>query len=436
MKIFTAPWGNPFGWKEVEYSYKSKTKKAKDPLPLIKEVENLEKIIIVCVDTLSDQDVHSLKDPSYIHIKNISENLVYNFCKKEFGFTPDKVIVSYGFGEFNNTRFKGNAMDFYYKVFQEFSFYFAELLDEMKQENEKIEVIFDATHGINYTTILTYRALREILEILAYVYEVKLKVLNSDPYIGRKLESNKLNINVIEKSKILPRISVYNTDKRPIEPYFGLEDKEKGNLGKNITDFLNQINYNKDEILIFLGSFLYALPVFILSYILDLQIIKNNVETVLNRFEENISIDRKNKLKILRKYEFGENFSNLIKAFLISSILKRFGFEKLCDIPLSKIQELREKIFKNLPVESNRIDKEIDDIKELQNINQTYQVYSVIKGGTISNQINKRNFFAHAGFEYNVIELRKRNQNQIEIRVNDNLKDKAKNLIISNLPRL
>jgi len=435
MKIFIAPWGNPFGWKEVEYSYKGKTKRAKDPLPLIKEEENPEKIIIVCVDTLSDDCIYSLKDPSYIGIKNISENRICNFCEKEFKFTPDKVVISYGFGEFNNTKFEGNAMDFYYKVFQEFSFYFADLLNEMKEENEKIEVIFDATHGINYTTILTYRALREILEILAYVYEVKLKVLNSDPYIGREVESNKLNINVIEESKILPRISVYDTDKRPIKPYFDLVDEEKGKLGKNIQDFLNQINYNEHKILIFLGSFLYALPVFILSYILNSQIIKGKVEKILSRFEENISIDRESKLKILRKYEFGENFSNLMKAFLISSVLEKFGFEKLCDIPLSKIQELKEKIFKNHPVESNRIDKEIGDIKELQNINQTYQVYSVLKGGTISNQIDKRNFFAHAGFEYNTLELKKEN-NEIYVRIYEKNKGKAEGLIIDDLPKL
>jgi len=128
MKILIAPWGNPSGWQVVDYYYEGKSKKSKDPLELIKEVENPDKIIIVIPDTLSDDFVYSLKDPSYTDIKTICDNLIFNFCTKELNFTPDKIIISYGFGEFNRTKFQGNAMDFYYKVFQELSFYFAELL--------------------------------------------------------------------------------------------------------------------------------------------------------------------------------------------------------------------------------------------------------------------------------------------------------------------
>lgn len=433
MKILIAPWGNPLGWQEVGYYYEGKCKKSKDPLEIIKEVENPNKTIIVIPDTLSDDFVYSLKNPSYSEIKTICDNLIFNFCTKELNFAPDKIIISYGFGEFNRTKFQGNAMDFYYKVFQELSFYFAELLAEM--ESKEIEVIFDATHGINYTTILTYRSLREILEIFSYVYDVKLKVLNSDPFFGRAGIS-KLNINVIEESKILPRISVYNSGKKPIEPYVSLEGKDKKELGQIISNFLNQIfrNRDRDEILVFLGSFFFALPVFVLSYMISSKDIKDKIERISDEFENFIVLNSSGKLEILRKFEFEENFSNLVKAFLISAILEKSGFKKLSDIQLSEIEKLKKEIFKKLQVESNRIDKEIYDIQNLQNITQNYQVYSSILNKNVS-KIDKRNFFAHAGFEYNSIKLRKDN-NEIYMKICEYNKEQTENLIIDNLPKI
>jgi CRISPR type III-B/RAMP module RAMP protein Cmr6 len=159
MKVLIAPWGNPLGWEEVEYGYNGEKQKSKGPLPLIKRVENLDKIIIVSVNTLVNNFIYSLEELYYSDVKTLCENLILNLCQNEFKFEPDKVIVSYGFGEFSKMKFSGNAMDFYYDVFKKLAFCFAKL-------GGKIEVIFDATHGINYITILTYRVLREILEIL------------------------------------------------------------------------------------------------------------------------------------------------------------------------------------------------------------------------------------------------------------------------------
>jgi len=105
MKILIAPWGNPFGWKEVEYVYNGQTEKLKDPLVLIKKIENPDKVIIISVDTLTDDYVYAFKNPSYNDIKKCAENLIFNFCQKELkNFIPEKIIISYGFGEFNHTK--------------------------------------------------------------------------------------------------------------------------------------------------------------------------------------------------------------------------------------------------------------------------------------------------------------------------------------------
>jgi CRISPR-associated protein Csx1 len=434
MKVVIAPWGNPKKWNEVTYVYNGQTEKSKSSLSLIKKIENPDKIIIVCADTLGDDCVYFFKNPHYNDIKSCAENLIFNFCQKKLNnFTPEKIIVSYGFAEFTHTKFIGNAVDFYYHTLKELALLFTDSLPEM---NEKIEVIFDATHGINYTTILTYRALREILEILAYVYDVNLKVLNSDPYIGREAKIDTLNINVIEESKILPKISVYRSNDKPVQVYSLLDDETKGKIGRDISTFIFQISFNidKNKIFIFLGSFLYALPVFLLSYMMKSSELKDKIEKIAKEFKKNIDLNNSSKLEIIRKWEFRENFANLIKTYLVSSILVKFGFNRLDDIPLSKIEDLKEKFYKKFPIESNRIDVEIGDrgiegVKEY--LTSEFRPYFKIVEKE-DKSLDKRVFFAHAGFPYNVIEL-KRENDEIYIKIYDKNREDAENCIIKSL---
>lgn len=63
----------------------------------------------------------------------------------------------------------------------------------------------DLTHGINYSTILTYRAIKEITELFSIFKEIKFKVYSSDPSLPTI--ANKLSINIIED--LLP--STYTT---------------------------------------------------------------------------------------------------------------------------------------------------------------------------------------------------------------------------------
>jgi len=417
MKILIAVWGDPKGWNEVNYEYQGQSEKAKSAINLIKRVENANKTVIICVDTLADNHLQSAQ--CYAEIKNKAEYIVKDFCSNQFSILPDKVIVGYGVGEFNNTIFIGNAQDFYYEVLKELSLLFGDAVRCLREEKE-IEVILDITHGINYMLTLTYRALREILQILAYTYDVKLKVLNSDPYI-RQVKPEKLNINVIEETRILPNLVAYRSDKRPIEPR-----KDHNKYGQIIGNLLRQINYDKRKIHIFLSAFIHAMPVFIISYLMNSRVTKNLINQISQEFENSITIDKNQKIIIERNLEYRIEFENLIKTYLVSSILEAKGFSSKVDIPLADIQQLKDKVFSKLAIEVNRIDKEINDIQNLGNLQPNYQVYAQLLNKPIQNQIDKRNFFAHAGFEHNVIELRI-NNSAIELRINQQLKQKAEN---------
>jgi len=434
FKFLICSWGNPACWKDVvEYHYKNQTIQSKDPFDLLKDVENPDKTIIVACDTLSDNNIS--KDNANINyetLKKESEKVIIDFCKENFKSTPDKVIVSYGFGEFNNIKFSGNAMDFYYKLFQELVFALIDwVLTDSKNRYDKIEVIFDATHGINSTTILAYRALKEILGIFSFLFEVKFTVLNSDPYIGRNKKVTYLAINIIEENLILPKIEVYNSDKRPLEPIINQQ-----NEGPIIRDLLREINYDKNSLLAFLGSVYFSMPVYILYLLPNADELKKIIISLIEKFEEKISISFDDKIiKVARNYMFSENFNNILKAYLISSLLNFFNFTQNNDISLSKIKELKNHLFSKLQVESNRVDNEIDEIKHsIKELNEMYKIYSLLKGLNY-NDIDKRNFFAHAGFEYNSIKLKKED-NEVFITINEEKFEQAKNYLINDLPKL
>jgi CRISPR-associated protein Csx1 len=451
MKVFIAPWGAPEKWGEITYQYDGDTRKSKSDLPLIKEKENPDKIFIIVSDTLIDLDsvFNSIsKDSSYSDLRQkVKDYITNDFCKGKLGILPDDVIVSYGFGEFKNVKFFGNAMDFYYGVLKELSFKFSQLLKGVGNE-EKIEVIFDATHGINYTTLLSYRALKDILEILAYGFDVRMKVLNADPYVSGLEEKGIFNINVIEDTKILPRILVYNDSREPIRLFKGIkEDSFKEKLGKEISDFFDSIfsdgylEYRK-KVMVFLGSLLFALPVFLISYMQSSDELFDKIERISQKFEEKISVSTDGKFEIEREIQFSESFANFVKAFLVSSVLEKLGFERMEEVPLTVIKELKRKIFDGkFQVESKRIDDEIDKIENLpRNGHLLYEdyraYYSIVdKDYKPAPKPDKRNFFAHAGFEKNVISLCKKN-NDIYIRIIKDNRKISENLIINDISKI
>ncbi|MEO0111630.1 MAG: CRISPR-associated CARF protein Csx1 [candidate division WOR-3 bacterium] len=453
MKILISTWGNPKAWGKVKYCYKRENRESKDALQLIREKEKIEKTIIVSIDTLADECISPSSTISYRDIRDHSHSLIEDFCKKEVGYQPDKIIISYGVGKFNNLKFIGNAMDFYYYVFKELSFTLLEWLKNYSLQNENriyLDIYLDISHGINFLPVLTYRALKEILQILAYICEIRFIVLNSDTYIRAEKSDtlntpNTLNINVIEESKILPKIIAYKISKRPIEPSSAPnseekekkkeKENEKEKIGKIISEVLGSKNIAQ-EILYFLSAFMYALPLFVITYLPDKEELEKEIEKIIKEFENNIEIKTKNnKKEITRNIEFTINFENLIKAYLLSWLLNKKGFYKKDEIELEEIKKIKEIWKENFPVESNRIDVEINDIKELfSSLPQDYKTYLEIKKkSSDSNNIDKRNFFAHAGFEHNIIEMKKENQ-KIKLRINSKLEEMVKNYLEDNLP--
>jgi CRISPR-associated protein Csx1 len=112
------------------------------------------------------------------------------------------------------------------------------------------------------------------------------------------------------------------------------------------------------------------------------------------------------------------------------------------EVPLTVIKELKRKIFDGkFQVESNRIDDEIDEIEGLTKnghlLYENYRAYYsiVCKGYKDNPKPDKRNFFAHAGFEKNVILLCKKNDD-IYIRIMEDNRKISENLIINDISKI
>ncbi|AAC06670.1 CRISPR-associated CARF protein Csx1 [Aquifex aeolicus] len=440
-KVVIAPWGDPTNWQRVKYSYNDHEDKYPSATGIIIKAEKPDSVILVCPDSLaekripykeikiqcsgnlSDKTQGNLPFENYEEIKSKVENKIKDFFSKNINFhkKPD-VIISYSFGSYNTLEFEGQAEDFFAGVLKGLVYKFTEYLE--KGIPEKIEIILDVSHGINYTTVMTYEAVRTLAQLLAYFTEVSLKVLNADPVIGRNIQKP-LRINEIEYySSIFPNLVVYRIKK---------EDKECEQILEAYDDSINEIgdNMKLEREHIFLSAIIHGTPLYILTYMPSSKDLKAKIDNAAGYYEKNIIIENEigeKKIKVKRKLRFTENYITMLKAYFLSFILEKKGFSKKEEVLLEDINKLNEMIFREFPVLKHRISKETNNINERRdNIPEDFLIYREINRRG-NRDFEERNFFAHAGFEYNSVMLKK-DDKDIILKVNEQNKEKIENAL-------
>jgi len=191
MKILIAPWGHPRGWKDVVYNFNKHRGKAKTPLKILQNEINPDKIIIIGLDTIAD------KGRTYADVKKAAQEIISEYAKK-YGIKNYDVLIAPGIGNFPNGKFEGEALDYYYYLFAKLALMFCELEDGI------LEITLDTTHGINYSTILSYRAVKELLQYISIFKKIKFMAVNSDPAGNNITDKDVLNVNVIESVEVTP----------------------------------------------------------------------------------------------------------------------------------------------------------------------------------------------------------------------------------------
>lgn len=427
MKILIVTWGDPYTWQEVQYKYNNELVKSSTSLKILIEKIKPDKTIIIGLDSVIDRVLFQFPSfKTYLEIENKAKDYYESFINNWL-LKVDKIIIGFGKGEFPKSKFEGNALDFYNKVIYELSKIILESID-----SSEVKIYLDITHGLNFMPVLGYRIVRELAQILAYFYEVKFVVLNADPYV--RDASSVLNINEILNVKIRPQFFVYKPERRPLEPYYGLEEKEKEKMGEKIKLEWGRF---KDNSYCFASAVIYGLPYYVYYFFPGIPAMQEFMGKICESYLNCIKITNPSKrLTILRRLQFQKEFAELVKILFIVKLMEVKGkvSNKIEVSLLSEIKNLKGLIWQKFPVESNRIDVEIVEINGLQNIPNDWKVYAEVKGLSCQNQIDKRNFFAHAGFEYNSIMIRKQEQN-IFIKIKSELENNVKKYLMDNLPK-
>jgi len=391
-KILISTWGDPEIWKETEYEYNGRTKISPTDLFIIDEVINPDKIIIITLDSIANTKENSVENYNTL-IENVKKRIKKFLDKNGFNKNNLDIIVSYNSGNFEGLKIEGKISDFYYHILYELSKKFVNLL--YKQRKIKLTVYFDITYGLNFTPVLTYRALRTILRILAYKYDVYFIILNSEPYKQEAI----LKVHEIEKRKVVPRVVIYKNE-----------------------NFIKR--YNLYDLFAFGSAFMYAMPIWCLYFFPKSNPIEF-IDKLFKNFESSIKFKKENEIFIERKKALDDDFENLVKIYLIYSILKEYGNNK----NVFKISEL-EKFSKDIWDKPELISYWSILYNEFQDIKNNKTKFN-LNGRFNCDENTKRNLIAHAGIDG--VLLKKSNDN---ITINDKnfFETDLKNCLISLLP--
>jgi CRISPR-associated protein Csx1 len=268
--------------------------------------------------------------------------------------------------------------------------------------------------------MMTYRAVKDILQIIAYFCKVRLIVLNSDPLVGSG--NIDLNINEIEKINVIPAFNFYKYQQHGakfinVNTYANLNENRKREIGTELSknDSIINLKQKMSNIYAFCGAFLHGLPIYI--YYFYEEITKEDIKPLINLFYSYIKLNYKEtsdtqEINIIQETNFTEEFLSLLQAYILSSLLKNiYSVEKKEELFLEDIEKVKG-VFKYSRVISQRLERELSRLKDLKEKEDfDFKDYGLIAIGEGKYQGNssfdERNFFAHCGFGYNVIQVKK-----------------------------
>ncbi|WP_099211681.1 CRISPR-associated CARF protein Csx1 [Thermococcus henrietii] len=437
-RVLVATWGNPFQWEEVRYSVDCSQLGAKDcenvdgergnvsTLPVLLKALKPRKTIILVLDTLVNltlkNDVKPNELNSYEDVVGDIEERVRWFIEnrvkplmeeKDRGLLDSvKIVVLPGVGEFNNVSVEGDVLDFYSSVLRV-------LAEELPTGDT--EVFLDLTHGINFMPVLTYRALKNLLGLLAYVRKTKLYVVNSEPFPQGDREW---------KEKILKNLVLHI---RPVET---VEIMPKP-LYSTVSD--------KPEWSAFISSVTNGFPLAFATFYPDVNKVKKYVDNAFSKFLEEIDIEVKNdkakvkKAHIKRKTALSEDFRTAVKLYYMLRVFKGVldGEYPKKSVTLDDLFRITRTLFVNMPRIGIVVEDQLCNLKRLQEkVNfelkkrgrsmirkevrrklenggiSLAELYDGVKfryssGGRSHNpKLKVRNFIAHSGFEFNLTRVK------------------------------
>ncbi|QTA38794.1 TIGR01897 family CRISPR-associated protein [Thermosipho ferrireducens] len=343
-----------------------------------------------------------------------------------------------GVGVYQNCHFMGNVTDAYFLALYEMYKIFTskEII-----KSKELKVIFDISLGINYQSNILYRALNEILGVIAYFKPVKLVVVNSEPVFS----TNTPNIHIIEEKDIVQNV-IFESEvkKRVSNPYSKLPKEMKIEVNKRVFSKLGEIIETRKEAVrntlenshLFLKSIYYGLP--LLFIIVHKKIkYKGFIDQIINLFREFIEVKNNEEVcEVLRKLELSSGLKDIIFSQLFMEHFEElFGKIETEKILFSKLKEMINFIWKIkdnlgksqvssfLNKEIKELEKNFPYIKDGEEMIYDYNKIKMLAQGKNTEGFNKtentkvknsdfdekRNFLAHSGMSSKTFKILKEN---------------------------
>ncbi|RMD61119.1 hypothetical protein D6833_08690 [Candidatus Parcubacteria bacterium] len=307
-------------------------------------------------------------------------------------------------------RVEGNVLDFYYAALFHFADWFRKHTPAPEQP---LTVVLEGSTGLNVLQLLLYRAVLDFTQALAYTREVELKVYTADP---------------VNEQMAGRDVALYLTESRPVIPALPRLDLQQGTglllpseiVGRDYDfrakrDELGR-HWHWDDLRAFLAAVYQGIPLGILTWYPTQAEAAWKVLDELYKYacRKTESHDGKR----VRQVELTEWWRAYALGMLLATELQtHFGevLDKWKQRGLATLQDLGklvDRLYRHTPVLRNRFraERAIRGI-DVESVSLPAFLADIMRGSAgqagkaVERRPDKRNFFAHMGFERNAVEV-------------------------------
>lgn len=410
LTILIAPWGQfksfkdgKMKWSEVEYFLAGEglEERSLTPLKLLHEKFKPQETLIFVLDTLGED----IDFESYDKLREFVRRSTVDFAKG-VGIQNVNIAVLPGNRIFVSRAYRGDLKDYYYLVLYQLSVLIYRSLERRLGEVSKLKVVIDLTHGVNFMPVLTYEAVRQLLSVIAAFVDVELIAFNSEPFSGggKKYAVFEVSRDDVRFSLIFSGVNLANI----LKPFILLSFQEKKELGKKLNNEIKEVVKTSylDELNIFLNSFKWGMPLAMYAFFPDSSSIEDLLNFLLSLYWNHIDFNAK---VVNRSVSFGCGFETLVKAWLVSSILRQMDVSNEMQVDIQELIRLTEGVIRRIDVARYYVTK-----NELTNIYRAAKDRKLmdkslaeLKGHFPRNPAtDPRIFVAHAGLEENITHVK------------------------------
>ena len=326
------------------------------------------------------------------------------------------------------THISGDIRDFYQAVVFFLSRWFAE---HLVSKDDNLEIMVEASTGLNILQIFVYRAVREVAGVLAFVRDVTLRVYNSDPV---RRDTQHADIFLTEEHAplhaTLARIHIESTP-RWATPYKNTPHPGQDPQYRKIRDWL-VTRWSGQEASAFLNAAYHGIPLGIVHWFCPQpEEIFQGLETLRQYVLTRVFRDPTTGGWV-RPVRLGPDVAPYALGALLSRQLQihwSFFTEALRHdgATYTQIETFMKTMYRHHPVILNRFlaERSIQPDRIACSQYPSLLAHCVRNRGGCrnTNAIDQRNFFAHAGFERCAVEVFQDTGGKVHFRYAEGAKD-------------